>query len=196
MTILADRQPIASGATTQPEPPPELPDVDDAQQFYLSGTYTGSMIVGSWSHSVMPGPVYFAEPGPGGLAWLLDRIAAELTRLSRLRPRWDGQRAQPITQAAIFAAAHVLGFLLDGQSEAPQFFPLPDGGIQVSWLANDEIEIEIDAAGEAHVLATDASGDVVAEGTLDPQWSPDLVTAVAGLIKRLSAEVVAGRQTT
>jgi len=197
MTVLADRQPVASGAITQPEPPPDLPNVDDAQQFYLSGTYAGSTAAGSWFfQTVTPGPVYYVEPGPGGLAWVLVKVAEELSRLRQLRPRWDGHRARPITREAIDAAARVLARLLDAQSEVPQFFPLPGGGIQVEWLADDQIEIEIDGAGEAHVLATSASGNVLAEGILDPQGPSDLVATVAGLVKNLSAEVAAGRQRT
>jgi len=197
MTILTDRQPVASGATTQPGPPPELPNVDDAQQFSVSGSYAGSTAVGAWLfHAVTPGPVYYVEPSPGGLAWVLSRVARELSRLRQLRPRWDGHHARPVTQEAIYATARVLGRLLDGQSEVPQFFPLPGGGVQVAWLANDQIEVEIDAAGEAHVLATAENGDVLAEGILDPQGPSELVVTVTRLVKNLSAEVAAGRQGT
>jgi hypothetical protein len=193
MTVLADRQPVASGATTQPEPPPELPNVDDAQQFYLSGIHAWTTAVGPWfCYTITPGPVYYVEPRPGGLAWVLGRVAEELSRLGQFRPGWDGRRARPITREAIHATARVLARLLDGQSAVPQFFPLPGGGIQVEWLADDQIEIEIDGAGEAHVLATSASGDVLAEGILDPQGQSDLAATVARLVNKLSAEVAAG----
>jgi hypothetical protein len=197
MTILADRQPIASGATTQPEPPPVLPNVDDAQRFYLCGSYASSAAVGPWPCNSTSGYVYYVERGPGSLAWILREVAGELSRLSQLRPRWDGHRARPITQEAIYATARVLTSLLDWKSEPPQFFPLPGGGIQVEWLADDQqIEIEIDQVGEAHVLATAASGDVLVEGILDLQGPSDLVTTVARLVKELSAEIIAERQRT
>jgi hypothetical protein len=197
MTILADRQPIASGATTQPAPPPELPDVDDAQQFYLSGSYTGFTRVSSWACGTISRPMYYVEHGTGGFAWVLRGIVEELSRLSQLCPRWDGYRAQPITREAIYAAVQVLPYLLDQTSEPPQFFPLPSGGIQVEWLSgSQQIEIEIDQAGEAYVVATAADGDVIAEGVLDSQGPSELVTTVAGLVKNLSAEVAAERQRT
>lgn len=197
MTILADRRPVASGTTTQPEPPPELPNVDDAQQFYLRGSYVRSTAVRPWaSQSVTTGHVYYVERGSGGLGWLLDRLETELSRLSQLRPRWDGHRARPITREAVYGMATVLARLLDLQSEVPQFFPLPGGGIQVVWVADNEIEIEVDAAGEAQVLATDANGDVLAEGILDSESSSELVSTVVNLLKDLSAQVARARQRT
>lgn len=193
MTILADRQPITSGATTQPAPPPELPEVDDAQQFYLSGSYAHS----TWVRSSAPRPAYYVEHGSGGLAWVLHEIVKELTRLMDLPSRWDGRQARRIKQEAIYAVIQVLGYLLDQTSEPPQFFPLPSGGVQVEWLSGtQELEIEIDQSGEAYALATTADGDVIAEGILDVQGPSDLVTTVAGLVKNISAEIAAERQRT
>jgi hypothetical protein len=195
MTILADRQPIPSGATTQPTPPPELPDVDDAQQFYLSGSYTGFTHVSTWVSGTTSRAIYYVEQGPGSLGWALSEVVRELSRLTQLRPRWDGRRAQPIKPETVFAAIQVLAYLLDQTSEPPQSFPLPNGGIQVEWLSGDkQIEIEIDQSGEAYVVATSTDGDVLAEGILDPQGPSDLVKTVAGLVKNFSAEIAAERQ--
>jgi hypothetical protein len=192
MTILADRRPIASGVTTHPAPAPELPELDDAQQFYLSGGYTGYTRV----RSAPPAPVYY-DRGSEGLAWVFREIVKELTRLMELPPRWDGRQARPIKQEAIYAFLQVLPYLLDQTSEPPQFFPLPSGGIQVEWLSGtQQVEIEIDQSGEACALATTADGDVLAEGILDTQGPSDLVSTVAGLVKNISAEIAAERQRT
>ena len=191
MTVLADRFPVSSGATTEPEPPPVLPDVDDAQQYYLAGSY-------QWNLSIQPlavGPVYI-ESAPEGLAQVLRKVAAELARLSRLRTGWDGRCAKPITQEAIYATAYILARLLDRHSEVPQFFPLKDGGIQLEWYAENqvEIEIEIDRAGEANVTAQTATGDVLAEGIFDSQGTSELAETIARFVRDLSAHIAAGRR--
>jgi hypothetical protein len=38
MTVLVDRGSKASGTTREPEPPPDLPSVDAAQQYYIYGS--------------------------------------------------------------------------------------------------------------------------------------------------------------
>jgi hypothetical protein len=195
MTMLADRQPVQSGATTEPEPPPALPDVDDAQQVYLAGTYQPIMNVRVVSaHHLSTGPVYF-ESASGGLAQVLHMVAAELSRLKNLQAGWDGHRARPITREAVFATAAILARVLDGHSEVPQFFPLPGGGIQVIWYTDQvEIEIEIDSAGKAQVVAETAQGETVAEGIFGTQGPPELTETVAGLVRDLSAYVTAERR--
>lgn len=206
MTILADRQPIASGATTQPTPPPELPEVDDAKQFYLFGSYSGVARLSGihaefghpgWARPPATGATCYVERGSGGLAWVLREIVKELTRLMELPSRWDGRQAQPIKPETVFAGVAVLANLVDYTSELPQFFPLPGGGIQVEWLSGThEVEIQIDQSGEAWVLATTADGDEIAEGILNPQGPSDLDATVAGLVKIISAEIAAERHRT
>lgn len=192
MTVVADRRSVASGTWSQPEPPPELPSVDDAQRFYLFGTRARS----TWfSCQAVPGPVY-VESAPGGLARVLEKVAGELTRLGQLRPGWDGRQGRPVTQEAVFGAAWVLGNVLDARSEVPQLFPLPGGGLQIEWYGDDQVEIEIDAVGRAHILATTANGRILTEGTFDPQTPSGLTATIAALIKNLSAQVAAERQRT
>jgi hypothetical protein len=194
VTLVADRQSMASGATNELTPRPELLIVHDAQQFYLSGVHASPT---TWSYShVVPGHVYYIESQSGRLGRLLMNVAEELTRLGQLRPGWDRRRGRPITPEAIFGAAWVLGSVLDSSSEAPQFFPLPGGGIQIEWYADDQIEIEIDEVGQAHVLATSANGDVLAEGAFDPQVPSELAATTAALVKSLSAQVAAERRRT
>ena len=187
MTVLADRRSAASGTTSQPEPPPCLPNVEDAQQFYLAGSYTGSATGQSQWHNVIQGNIWYVDSEPGGLAWVLERVASELTRLGQLRPGWDGRHGKRVTQEAVYATARVMINLLDRHSQVPQFFPLPDGGIQVEWYGDDEIEINVDNSGEAYVIAS-SNGDVVAEGILDQAGPSDLAATIAVLIKGLSTQ--------
>jgi hypothetical protein len=134
------------------------------------------------------------EPVPDRLAALLNSVARELVRLRELRPGWDGRQAQPITPRALYTTVRVLAAVLDELSEPPQFFPLPDGGIQIEWYADDEIEIHVDADGKAYVLATTASGDTLVEGPFDPQAPGQIVPDVAKYLKEFSARVVEERQ--
>jgi hypothetical protein len=193
MTILADRQPTPLGTTRQHDPPPELPDVDDAKQFYLYGRGTTGF---SWVQhtSRLQQGYYAAPPLPEGLGRLARTLVENLTPLRALRDGWDGRRAKAVTLEALYGTILVLATVLDEDSELPQFFPLPSGGIQFEWYAEDQIEIEVNRAGEAHVLATAANGDVLAEGVFDPQPPSELAGIVAQLVKNLSARVAAERR--
>jgi hypothetical protein len=206
MTVLADRRLAASGTTRQPEPPPELPDVDDAKQFYLSGqgvhlwTLTSTTpwtASNDWwtSRNVRSHHAHYShQPISQRLDRLGQILVQELGHLRALREGWDGRRAKPITSEALYGTILALAALLDEESIPPQFFPLPDGGIQFEWFADDHIEIEVDRAGEAHVLAIATNGDILAEGVFDPQPPSELAATVALLVKSLSARVVAERR--
>jgi hypothetical protein len=195
MTALDDRRPVASGLTNMPKPPPELPAVDSARQFYLHGSRAAGTVV--WhGHRAAAGLVYYSAPEPDRLARLINWVARELTRMRELQPGWDGHRAVPITEEAVNGTVRALADVLDEDSEPPQFFPLPDGGIQVEWYADDDIEVEIDGKGEAHALVTAANGDIIVEGTFDPHEASDVVVGVARFLKTFSARVAAERQRT
>lgn len=190
MSLLADRLPVATSTTNRPEPPPELPAVEAAQQFYLYGSSGAVWAQFKW---VPAGRVYYFPPETRRIEPLLDWVRQELSRLMTLQPGWDGHRAKPITEHALYGTGWVLSALLNQDSVAPQFFPLPDGGIQIEWFADDEIEIEIDGSGQGHVLAAAANGDTIAEGTFDPQAPGELIADVAKFLEELSARVKAER---
>lgn len=193
MTILDDQRTVASGTTSKAEPPPQLPTVDAARQYYLygaSGVATGGGWVFQYATYASAYSVHSKEPDRR--ATLVEWAAQELTRLRKLSRGWDGDRANPITQEALYGAVWVLSALLDEHSRRPQIFPLPDGGIQVEWYAEgDEIEVEIDRTGEAHVLAESAEGTTLAEGTFDPQSPGEMVSLVAKIVRDFSDRVSA-----
>lgn len=102
--------------------------------------------------------------------WYVELTERELNRLIALGEGWDGGRGRSTTKQALIATIQVLARLLDEESAAPQFFPLPDGGVQLEWLvAGNSVVIEIDARGEAYVLATTEKDSVVVEGVYGPE---------------------------
>lgn len=180
MTLAVDL-PVASGVTKRSDPPSPQPAADAAREFYLRRREVSLWRYVSYSRQDRPSELF---------AW----VNGELHRLAELRPGWDGHRAKSITESALYSARLVLSAVLQEDSVPPQIFPLPDGGIQVEWYADDEIEIEIDGSGAAHVLATSASGDMVAEGVVDPHLPGATTRSVARFLKELSAKVVAERR--
>jgi hypothetical protein len=192
MTVLDNRRSVASGTWNQPEPPPELPNVDDAQQFYLFGAeaYT------AWSKQhIVPVWVSIASSRQVKIGRLLPEAMEELLRLRQLGPRWNGRKAPPITDKALYSAAGiVLPLMLREQAELPQFFPLPDGGIQIEWYAEDQVEIEVDASGEVYAVATASDGETIADGILDPLVPSDLSAIITGAVVKVSEQIAAGRR--
>lgn len=192
MTILADRMSKASGTTREPEPPPDLPNVDEALRYYIYGPALRTppdVTFGAQWHSALR-PV-------AQRPWdqLINSVADGLGRLQGLKPGWDGRRGKPITSAALRGMLDILGMLLVDGSEPPQISPLPSGGIHVGWLASgDEIEIEIDNTGSAQVLAETASGDVIAEGPLEAAQPSARVSDVAAFLQDISARIAAHRR--
>lgn len=180
---------MASGTTREPEPPPQLPNVDEAQRLYIYG-----------SDVHLPAPVIFGAGWHSQLRpvthtpWdrLVNQMADELGRLQALEPGWDGRKARPITYAALRGMLDVLASLLDHGSQPPQIFPLPSGGIHIEWLAGgDEIEIDIDNRGCASVVAESATGDLIAEGQLDLVQPSALMGRVATFLQAISVNVAA-----
>lgn len=180
--VIALPLPAASGLTNQPSPPPDLPDVEDAKQFYLGW---GRRYVAKFAKAYWPLSARHTD-------WdqLVDVLATELQELISLRPGWDGGRANSITSKAVYGAVLVLSALLDAESEPPQFFPLPSGGIHLEWLVGgDEVEIDIDDRGAANVLAESASGEVIADGPLDPMQQTGTAAEIAKFLAALSADL-------
>lgn len=169
MTTIDDL-PLAVQATTiESTPPPELPEVEDAKIFYLRSRHLSRT--------------------SRALDHLSNALAKELRRLIALPVGWDGEHARPITPQALYGALRVLAAVLNEESEPPQFFPLPDGGIQMAWYAHDQAEIEIDRAGEAYAVTTNTTGEVI-EGELDPLARPsELVSHLQTLIKGISIQL-------
>lgn len=182
MTLLDDR-PIASGITRRPQPGPALPG-HDARDNVFSGDVNGSRQV-----------TLTVRGTPRGLRpWWVDYVEQELTHLLRLPTGWDGRRALPLEPRAVEAMVAVLSRLMDESSALPQLFPLVDGGLQAEWhVGGNHIEIEVDGAGEPHVLATTVEGETIAEGVLEPTHDRQLLDAARTFLQRLSARVAAIR---
>jgi hypothetical protein len=129
----------------------------------------------------------------GSRPWYIDLTERELNRLIGLGEGWDGRRARATTAEALRTTIEVLAGLLAEHSPHPQFFPLPDGGIQVEWLvAGNSVVIEVDAAGEAYVLATTSRDSEVADGLISRQ-TPDLMKCVAKFLSALATSIEQGK---
>ena len=117
-------------------------------------------------------------------AWLGDQARAQLDELLQLEPQWDGHRAKVISIAAVRGAVESLFRIADEVSLAPQFFPLPDGGVQYEWhVGGESVEVEVDGSGVAYALATDRDGNTLVEGSLD---SAVFNRQVGSLVRRMS----------
>ena len=182
MTHLLDR-PIATGSTIFPSARAGWPEAQEEEEFYLR-------TVPALSERRL-----FVQllPQDGNLRWLADYVQSEINRLLSLDKRWDGHRARPGTDEAAGSSISIVFSLCDEISLPPQFFPLPDGGVQIEWhVAGASVEIEVDSMGGAHALATDSVGSALIDQDLD---LPDLVTLapLRDAVRQLSLRVVRGR---
>jgi hypothetical protein len=184
MTLLLDR-PVAAGLTLSPQAQAPPPGLQAAEDFYLRGS--DRQFDRTIEIRVR------ARDGNLRRTWLAAHMEDRLNALLRLRLGWDGYRAQPLSMDAVEAAVDVLFGMADDLSLPPQLFPLPDGGIQMEWHADGEdLEIEVDPAGSAHVLATDASGLVVVDAELAPS-RPQTQHAARKALHRLSERLAGAR---
>jgi hypothetical protein len=118
---------------------------------------------------------------------LIRHVERELNRLWALPLHWDGRHAAQLTLAAAQGAVNMLGALLSPDGPPPQFFPLPDGGVQVEWLiADNSIEIEIEGDGSVQILAMNAAGELIAEGELTDPDSPEVVARARRFLEELA----------
>jgi hypothetical protein len=133
------------------------------------------------------------EASPQG-TWLAAWLEDELNQLLKLSLAWDGHRASQITMEAVINAAYFFHAISDQSSILPQFFPLPDGGVQFEWhVGGAALEIEVDATGAAHALALTADGQVsfAADITLT---DPDNLQSVRAIVRSLSDRVTKHRR--
>lgn len=206
MSALADQPTASPGLTSPLEPPPDLPSADAAREFYLYGAVVAANVFVTnafdFNYRAMWTPssqTYWTSTAytqrNSRLTVLLRLVADELRRLRQLRPGWDGYRAVPVTEAAVYGAASLLGRLLDADSEPPQIFPLNDGGLQVEWYAGgDEIDIDVDRTGMAHVLATKSGGLTLVEGSFDPSRPGQAISDLAKYVREFSIWIAEERK--
>ena len=182
MTQLLDG-PIAPGATLYPQAGRDRVDTQDAEDFYLQPGLS------------VPKRQIFIQLGAaqGNLRWLADHVQTEVNAILALGEGWDGHRAKPITDEAAGSTISLVFALCDDLSLPPQFFPLPDGGVQIEWhVGGEAVEVEIDGSGDAHALVIDDSGAVIVDSALEPDASESLLP-VQAVVRRLSIRAASGR---
>jgi len=174
--------PISAGSTLYPQRAPISPADRGAEDFYLLGLRPTRQITITVS----------APDGSLRRTWLAMYMEEQVNGLLTLPPGWDGRRALPPTDEAVRSAIDVLFAVADELSLPPQVFPLPDGGLQLEWHAGESVEIEVDSAGEAHLLATDVAASIVHNDALDVRNEASLAQARAA-IRRLSVRLAGSR---
>jgi hypothetical protein len=181
MTTLLDRS-RPSGLTRSPQPAPQPPSVDTGDDFLHRQPNHDIR------HVVIEAPGSWARP-----RWV-DYVESELNQLVALPARWDGRRAQPITIAAVEGLVRMLSLVMSERTAAPQLFPLPEGGIQAEWhIGGNAIEVEVDGAGEAHVLADRVGGEPVAEGVVALDTGDATIATVRRFLTEISSQLLAVR---
>lgn len=182
MTQLLDR-PIAPGATLYPQAGRDRVERQDAEDFYLQP-----------GPSVPKRQIFIQLRAiQGNLHWLADHVQTEINSFLALGKGWDGHRAKPITEEAVESTIGLVFALCDDLSLPPQFFPLPDGGIQIEWHVGGEVvEVEIDASGDAHALVTNGTGAVIVDKAIEPA-DVETLLPVQTIVRRLSIRAASGR---
>lgn len=117
-------------------------------------------------------------------------IESKLNELLKLRDGWDGRRARAVTVSAAEATVRLLAALMDESTAPAQFFPLPDGGLQVEWhVGGNSVEVEVDAQGEPHLLASTSDGTTIVEGVIALGEPDPRLLMARRFLQRLSAQL-------
>lgn len=119
--------------------------------------------------------------------WFNDHLNLELNRLFALPPRWDGYTADEVTVEAVHEMVEVLFVAVGKTTVPPQFFPLPDGGLQAEWhIHGNDVEIEVDGTGSPSVLATRSTGDTVVDAEIRANVNDADLRALAAFLNELA----------
>lgn len=141
--------------------------------------------------------IYALNEPSAPLPPLLSHAQGQLQSLVDLPAAWDGRRAKPVTQASVEAIVKVLvGAALDQECILPQYFPLPDGGVQIEWHADgQDIEIEADGDGSVHVFAAGPDvGTTQVDDTLTGTVADvTLLSALRKALRQLTERVAAAQ---
>jgi len=105
----------------------------------------------------------------GALEVLADVLSFRLNELLAMRPGWLDGRGNELSDEAVVAAVEMVFEILRDKAVPPQFFPLPDGGIQFEWHLNgNSVEVEVEPDGSAFAVAETADKRVVIEEDVEP----------------------------
>ncbi|MDX3528048.1 hypothetical protein P1P75_16795 [Streptomyces sp. ID05-39B] len=148
--------PVVTGLTTKRSTPANIP---------------GETVTSRRSPRGKAGPsvtIAVQEEGSGipDLRAAVDKI----NNLLALPEGWDGFRAGRVTVDAAIAMLHALLAVMDRGSLPPQFFPLPDGGLQAEWhVSGSSIEIEVSGDGRSGCALADGETEAESEFTFPLQ---------------------------
>lgn len=114
--------------------------------------------------------------------------AQTILALLELEPAWDGSRGKPLSVEAAGVAVQILIDVIPIERPSPQLVPLPSGGIQIEWhVAGNDLEIEIDAKGELHILAVTVDDETVIDREVSPVFLDLAMSEARRFLRRMSA---------
>lgn len=131
-------------------------------------------------------PKLVADPAqPAGESlpeWLLDTDQT-LQELLKLKPNWNSYGAQPIRPDVVRAVRDLLPDIVQQRTPRPTVVPTVRGGVQLEWHAGGiDLELEIEAPGQFHVLFENPNEDVELEARLDSSQISQLSELCARLL--------------
>ena len=119
----------------------------------------------------------------------IELIKRKIEGLLKLPEKWDGENSKPISLIAA-STAEIITYIVSGDySNLAQFFPTPNGGIQVEWFIDgNELEIEIDENGNATVVSVDDQGTKLLEHDFELRET-DILRKIRQEVERLSRKL-------
>lgn len=120
----------------------------------------------------------------------LVRSLGKLVRFRSLDEAWDGRQGKPLSPEAALVAVRVLIDVAAVERPTPQLVPLPSGGVQVEWhVGGNDLEIEVDAKGDLHVLAVTPTDEVAIDREVSPVFFDSAMIDVRRFLNRMSRQL-------
>jgi hypothetical protein len=132
---------------------------------------------------IVPEPEFKGTP----MAAIVDVVEQRLNRLLGLPEGWNGANASEVADGAVERAAILAFEVLDDLPLSPQFFPLPNGGVQFEWhVGGSSVEIEVEPDGEAFAVAETSDGGPAIEEDVAEDTPARLRAFLRDMIRRAS----------
>lgn len=103
-----------------------------------------------------PGRTTAPDAVPGWAGGGRDALFSRLDELAALGEDWDGYGAHGLSPFALNVAGQVIDQLLRAPLPTPNIVPVPNGGVQLEWVAGAvELDLEVRPNGEGIFVCDD-----------------------------------------